>query len=65
MDSYKTIAQDTRIQRKIKKCKFITSIKNVTSVAEAEDFIEQIGQEFSDATHNVHAFKVGLDDKAI
>lgn len=65
MDSYKTIAQDRRIQRKIKKCKFITSIKNLTSVAEAEDFIEQIGQEFSDATHNVYAFKVGLDDKAI
>ena len=65
MDSYKTIAQDTRIQRKIKKCKFITSIKNVTTVSEAENFIERIGREFSDATHNVYAFKIGLADKAV
>ncbi|MBM7556296.1 YigZ family protein [Halanaerobacter jeridensis] len=65
MDSYKTIAQDTRIQRKIKKCKFITSIKNVTTVRKAEEFIADISEEFADATHNVYAFKVGLEDKAI
>ena len=65
MDSYKTIDQATRIQRKIKKCKFITSIKNVTSVEEAEEFIAKISAEFSDATHNVYAFKVGLEDQAV
>lgn len=65
MDNYKTIAQNTRIQRKIKKCKFITSIKNVTKVTEAEDFITEISEEFADATHNVYAFKVGLEDEAI
>ena len=65
LDKYKTIDQDTRIQRKIKKCKFITSIKNVTTVAQAENLIKEISDEFSDATHNVYAFKVGLGDNAI
>ncbi|MGM0502274.1 MAG: YigZ family protein [Bacillota bacterium] len=65
LDSYKTIVQDTRIQRKIKKCKFITSIKNVTTVEEAEELIQQVSTEFSDATHNVYAFKVGLGDTAV
>ncbi|MGM0368784.1 MAG: IMPACT family protein [Bacillota bacterium] len=60
-----TIARDFRIQRKIKKCKFITSIKNVTTVARAEKFIAEISEEFADATHNVYAFKVGLEDEAI
>lgn len=65
MDSYKTIAQAIRIQHKIKKCKFISSIKNVTSVEEAEEFIAEVAAEFSDATHNVYAFKVGLADQAV
>ncbi len=60
-----TIARDFRIQRKIKKCKFITSIKNVTTVVRAEKFITEISDEFADATHNVYAFKVGLGDEAI
>ncbi|MCK8815985.1 YigZ family protein [Natroniella sulfidigena] len=64
-DNYKTVASNIRIERKIKKCKFITSIKNVKTTEEAEKFINQIADEFSDATHNVFAFKVGLADQAI
>lgn len=64
-DSYQTVKQDRRVQTKIKKCKFITSIKNVNTVKEAEEFIEDISEEFADATHNVFAFKIGLGDKAI
>ncbi|SDC64767.1 MULTISPECIES: IMPACT family protein [unclassified Candidatus Frackibacter] len=64
-DNYKTIAKDYRIQRTIKKCKFITSAANVKSVKEAEDFINKVSEEFADATHNVYAFKIGLGDQAI
>ncbi|MCK8828543.1 YigZ family protein [Natroniella acetigena] len=64
-DNYKTIANNIRIERKIKRCKFITSIKSVKTTEEAEKFIDQIAEEFSDATHNVSAFKVGLADQAI
>ncbi len=64
-DTYKTIAKDLRIENKIKDCKFITSIKRVSSLEEAQGFIREISEEFSDATHNVYAFKVGLGDRAI
>ncbi|WP_408954814.1 YigZ family protein [Natroniella sp. ANB-PHB2] len=64
-DDYKTVASNIRIERKFKKCKFITSIKNVKTVQEAERFINQVAEDFSDATHNVSAFKVGLADQAI
>ncbi len=64
IDQYQTIAKDIRLETKIKKCKFITSIKNITQVSEAEEFIESISEKFSDATHNVYAFKVGIGDLA-
>jgi len=64
-DSYKTVANDMRVRTKIKKCKFITSIKNVNTVKEAENFITDTAEEFVDATHNVYAFKVGLGDQAV
>ncbi|WP_027339713.1 IMPACT family protein [Halonatronum saccharophilum] len=64
LDKYKTIAKDLRIENKIKDCKFITSIKKVRSVQDAQEFIRDISDEFSDATHNVYAFKVGLGDRA-
>ncbi|AGB41732.1 uncharacterized protein, YigZ family [Halobacteroides halobius DSM 5150] len=64
-DSYQTIAQNMRVKTKIKKCKFITSIKNVKTVNQAEEFINQVSKEFADATHNVFAFKIGLGDEAV
>ena len=63
-DSYKTIKRNIRVETKIKKCKFITSVKNVSTIEEAEDFIEKINEEFADARHNVYAFKVGIGDRA-
>jgi len=63
-DSYKTIKRNLRVEAKIKKCKFITSVKNVNTVKEAEEFIEEINEEFADARHNVYAFKVGIGDRA-
>ncbi len=64
-DNYKTIAENIRVEAKIKKCKFITSIKNINKVKEAEEFISNISEEFADARHNVYAFKIGLGDSAI
>ncbi|GAB6100341.1 YigZ family protein [Halanaerocella petrolearia] len=64
-DKYQTISQGMRIKTKIKKCKFITSIKNVNTVNKAEEFIDQVSEDFTDATHNVFAFKIGLGDKSV
>ena len=63
-DIYYTIASNIRREDKIKKCKFITSIKNVTSKAQAEEFIQQVSEKYSDATHNVPAYKVGFGAQA-
>ncbi|WP_018247729.1 YigZ family protein [Orenia marismortui] len=65
LDSYSTVAKDIRVTAKIKKCKFITSVKSVNTVEEAEKFIADISEEFYDARHNVYAFKVGVGDDAI
>ncbi|MBM7623232.1 IMPACT family protein [Sporohalobacter salinus] len=65
-DKYKTIVENYRIRLKIKKCTFVVSAANVQTVDEAEGFIEQVSEEFSDAKHNdVYAFKIGLGSDAI
>ena len=54
-----------QIVNKVKDSKFYGSINNVSTRQEAEDFIEKIKNKFSDATHNVNAFKIGISDEII
>lgn len=62
-DEYFTIkgpAQHTTI---IKKSKFISNVFPVESQDEAEKYIDSIRKKYWDATHNVYAFKIGLNDE--
>lgn len=63
----KILTPDKKIQiiNKVKDSKFYGSISNVSTRKEAENFIEKIKNKFSDATHNVNAFRIGLGDEAV
>ena len=54
-----------QIINKVKDSKFYGSISNVSTRDEAENFIEEIKNKFSDATHNVSAFRIGIGDEAL
>ena len=60
LDSYKTIARSCRVETKIKRSRFIGTIRHTPSVEEAKKFIAAISKEFHDATHNCFAFRIGL-----
>lgn len=63
----KILTPDKKIQiiNKVKDSKFYGSISNVSTREEAEDFITKIKNKFSDATHNVNAFRIGIGDEAV
>ncbi|OVE77179.1 YigZ family protein [bacterium F16] len=57
--NYTVPARKTRVDLKIKKSRFIATAAYTPSVDEAKEFIADIKQEFSDATHNVPAYIIG------
>ena len=63
----KFLTPDKKIQiiNKVKDSKFYGSISNVKNRDEAEKFINKIKEKFSDATHNVSAFRIGIDNNII
>ncbi len=63
----KLLTPDKKIQiiNKVKDSKFYGSISNVKNRNEAEKFINKIKEKFSDATHNVSAFRIGIDNNII
>ncbi len=54
----KTVEKETVVEFEEKKSKFIGYIKSVSSVKEAEKFIQNIKSMHSDATHNVPLYRV-------
>ena len=54
----KTVEKETVVEFEEKKSKFIGYIKSVSSVKEAEKFIQDIKSMHSDATHNVPLYRV-------
>ncbi|WP_156299119.1 IMPACT family protein [Streptobacillus canis] len=54
----KTVEKETVIEFIEKKSRFIGYIKPITTVKEAEDFVNKISERNFDATHNVYAYKV-------
>lgn len=54
----KTVKKETAIEFEEKKSKFIGYIKPITTVLEAEKFIEKIRQMHPNATHNVPLYRV-------
>lgn len=58
---YRTIAKETEITTIEKKSKFIARIKPVETVEQAETFIEEVRKEHWNATHNVPAYILGIN----
>lgn len=60
---YRTIAKETEITLTEKKSKFLARIKLVVTVEEAEAFIEEVRKEHWNATHNVPAYILGMNQE--
>ena len=60
---YRTVAREAEITLIEKKSKFIARIKTVDTQEEAEAFIEEVRKEHWDATHNVPAYILGMNQE--
>ncbi|MFC6731142.1 MULTISPECIES: YigZ family protein [unclassified Haladaptatus] len=60
-DPYRTIRGRGEARFTVRGSEFIGHALPVTSVEAAEQFIDEISQEFADATHNVPAYRVRAD----
>lgn len=56
---YPVPARETRVEVRVKNSRFIATLAPAFSVEEARAFIEQLREEFADATHNVPAYVIG------
>ncbi|MBN1201374.1 MAG: YigZ family protein [Anaerolineae bacterium] len=59
MSHYPIPAHTIRIENRVVNSRFIATIGRADTVAQAKAFIQAIRDEMPDATHHVHAFKVG------
>ncbi|MDN5346718.1 MAG: hypothetical protein PWP65_282 [Clostridia bacterium] len=59
MRPYLTVAQEARIEQKLKRSRFIGQVKEVTSEEEARAFIARVQAEHRQATHNCYAYRIG------
>ena len=57
-EAYRTVAGRGQASFEVRGSEFIGHVSPVESVATAEDFIDAIGAEYDDATHNVPAYRV-------
>lgn len=62
---YMTVKKEAQAELLIKKSRFITHVKPVETINEAETFISLIKRKYYDATHNTYAFSVGLEAEEI
>lgn len=60
---YRTVAREAEITLVEKKSKFIARIKPVKTQGEAEAFIEEVRKEHWNATHNVPAYILGINQE--
>ncbi|HHV06599.1 MAG TPA: YigZ family protein [Firmicutes bacterium] len=58
MDTYRTVAQETEVEIKIERSRFIGQVRPVNSEQEAKDFIARISELHRQATHNCWAYRV-------
>ncbi len=65
MQQYRIPAKRTRAEIKILNSRFIATVAPAFTVEEARQFIQEIRQEFSDASHNVPAFLIGHGQSVI
>lgn len=60
---YRTVAREAEITLIERKSKFLARIKPVETQAEAEAFIEEVRKEHWNATHNVPAYILGINQE--
>ena len=65
MLEFLTVEKPSEITLTIKKSKFISNVKPVNSLEEAEEFINAVRKKYYDATHNVYAYCVGLGNEEL
>jgi len=58
-DRYMIPAGRHRVEETIRRSRFITTLSLARSIVDAREFITEIADEFSDATHNCWAYLVG------
>jgi uncharacterized YigZ family protein len=56
---YPVPAKSIRVEQRVVNSRFIATIGRADTVDEAQAFVKAVRAEFADATHNVHAYKVG------
>ncbi|MGQ5709303.1 YigZ family protein [Lactobacillus sp. PSON] len=64
-ENFLTIKENGENEIIIKKSKFIATFARVTSVEEANNFIQEISKRYRDATHNTFAYTIGLHDDQV
>ncbi|QKY16616.1 YigZ family protein [Halorubrum sp. CBA1229] len=57
-DAYLTVAEPATATFEVRGSEFLGHVAPVDTVDEAEAFIERVGDEYDDATHNVPAYRV-------
>lgn len=63
VDEYFTIKKPAQHTLIIKKSKFLSNVLPVVSQSEAEEYINSFRKKYWDATHNVYAYSIGLNDE--
>ncbi|WP_049924452.1 IMPACT family protein [Halopiger djelfimassiliensis] len=59
--TYRTLAEPATAEFVVQGSEFIGHARPVTSVADADAFVEAVAEEYADATHNVPAYRVRAD----
>lgn len=57
-DSFFVPLDEARSEITVKRSKFIASLRPVSAIEEADDFVAEISKEFFDATHNCWAYRL-------
>lgn len=65
MNRYLIPAENCRVTITVINSRFITTIGHVMSTEEAKQFLSQIRQELSDASHHVYAFRIGYGNSVV
>ncbi|NHN46331.1 YigZ family protein [Halostella sp. JP-L12] len=60
-ETYRTVAERASAAFEVQGSEFIGHVTPVADVAEAEVFVEEVREEYADATHNVPAYRVRAD----
>jgi uncharacterized YigZ family protein len=63
LECYKTLTQKASIEIVVKKSRFIATATHIESREEAEVFIHKTAKKYRNASHNVFAFRVGVNNE--